>query len=377
MKKLTTILMIMILPLLLFAEGEPVTIQGIVKDKVTREGVPFAHVFVDDQVTISNINGEFSLEISYENDLEVILQVSYLGYEPLKQAVTDFDRYLELFIEVSVTALDEVVVRSGPTIMDRVFRNMHLNYIMEPLHMETYYLESLRDTLGFRYVTEGILDVYTPSNVDKFGNPWAHLLRSRKRVYKPVKVDNLLAGNASDMAHHSIWRFDSFLHKRNRDKYEFYYDGTTTMGQHSVLVVEFEPKSRKGNTTGRLYIDDITYAILKMEYHPNTTKSEFWDYVYWTEEFELIDGSFELVNVSYEGLAEKGEEKYEAVLVINSTKVSYQVPDDQILLGTDMTIFEAADETPSVESFWKGYNSLKLNQRVEVQLMSDKYGFEY
>lgn len=375
--RLTTILIIMGFSLDLFATEEPAVIKGIIKDKETKQSIPFAHVIVADRVTISNINGEFSLQIENTSKKSLVLEVSYLGYETITMPVGGFDQYFEIFIQPSLTELEEIVVTSGPKIMERVFNNFHLNYIMEPLHMETYYLESLRDTMGYNYVTEGILDVYTPSNVDRYGLPWAHLQRSRKRIYKSIEVNDYLAGNASDMAHHSIWRFDSFLHTKNRNKYEYYYDGTDKIGAHSVLIVEFEPKNKKGNTTGKLYIDDITFAILKMEYHPNTTKSEFWDYVYWTEEFELINGSFELVNVSYEGHTEEREQKYEAVLVINNSSIKYDIPEDQILLGTDKTLFEAADDSKSAESFWQGFNSIKLNDRVEVQLMSDKYAFEY
>ena len=376
--RLTTLLILMGFSFLtVVASEEPIVIKGIIKDNETKESIPFAHVIVGNQVTISNINGEFSLAIEYQADQEVTLEVSYLGYEAYDQSISDFNQYHEIFIIPSLTELEEIVVTSGPQIMKRVFNNLHLNYMMEPLHLETYYLESLRDSIGFQYVTEGIIDVYTPSNVDRYGIPWAHLRQSRKRVYKPVESNNFLAGNASDMAHHSIWRFDSFLHERHRNRYEYYYDGTGRIGEHDVLIIEFEPKTKKGNTSGKLYIDDITYAILKMEYHPNTTKSEFWDYVYWTEEFELINGSFELVNVEYEGHAEKGQQKYEAVLVINDSRVNYEIPEDKILIGSDKTLFEVADDTKSAESFWQGYYSIKFNDRVEVQIMSDRYGFEY
>ena len=375
--RLTTLIVIMGFSCILFAKEEPIVIKGIIKDKETKQSIPFAHVILSDQVTISNINGEFAIQLETTSKKELNLEVSYLGYESISMPVGAFDQYFEIFIQSSLTELEEIVVTSGPKIMERVFNNFHLNYVMEPLHLETYYLESLRDTLGYNYVTEGILDVYTPSNVDRYGIPWAHLQRSRKRTYTPVEVNDYLAGNASDMAHHSIWRFDSFLHERNRDKYEYYYDGTSKIGAHEVLMVEFDPKNKKGNTTGKFYIDNITFAILKMVYHPNTTKSDFWDYVYWSEEFELINGSFELVKVSYEGHALERERKYEAVLVINNSSVNYDFPEDQLLLGSDKTLFEVADDTKSAESFWQGFNSIRLNDRVADQLTSDNYAFGY
>ena len=94
--------------------------------------------------------------------------------------------------------------------MERAFNNFHLNYIMEPLHLLSYYQETLRDSIEYYYQAEGIVDIYTPSNLDKHGTPLVHAKRSRKKVYKPISEEFRLAGNAGDMAHSSIWRHDSF-----------------------------------------------------------------------------------------------------------------------------------------------------------------------
>ena len=373
MKNLTTILLLVGFSFFAFANDEPVVIKGIIKDKETKEFIPFAHVIVGNQVTISNINGEFAIPIEPSGE-KIELKVSYLGYETYTKEIKDYYIYHEIFLSPSTTILDDVTVLSGPGIMNMVFNNFHLNYIMEPLHMEGYYREALTDTSGYCYVTEGIMDIYTPSNVDKYGIPWVHPQRSRKKIYKPVPEEDFLAGNASDMAHYSIWRFDSFLHEKHRDNYEFFYDGTTNIGIHNVFMVDFEPKNRRGNTRGRLYIDNITYAIMKIVYSPNTEKSKFWDRTSWTEEYELIDGSFQLVSASYEGLAQNGTKHYDAVLVVNDCEVKYDLPRVK-LIGNDVAFFDEADNnTPSV-TFWQGFNAIKLNDRVATQIKSQDYGF--
>lgn len=375
MKYLTTILYFVGFSYFLFAFEEPIQLKGTIKDADTNEPIPFAHIIVENQVTISNLNGEFSISLEKAGEKPLTLEISYLGYHDHTQIIQNFDQYLEVRISAKTTALEEVTVKSGPLIMDRVFNNFHLNYHMEPLYMEGYYLESLRDSLGYHYFTEGIMDIYTPSNVNRYDVPWVFTKRSRKRVFKPTPESYVLAGNASDMAHFSIWRRDSFLGKRNRDNYEYFYDGTTKMGEHSAIIVEFEPKNKRGNATGRLYIDDITYAILKMEYHPNTLKSEFWDYAYWTEEYELIDGRFELVNVLYEGLADEKNKHYKAVLVVNDTRVEYSIPEGQVLLNSDDTFYETASNSDLSGEFWEGFHRIKLNDRVFYQIKSDNYGF--
>ena len=148
------------------------------------------------------------------------------------------------------------------------------------------------------------------------------------------------------------------MSEKNRRHYEYFYDGTTEIENHEAFIIEFEPKNKKGNTSGKLYIDNITYSILKMEYQPNTKKSDFWDKVAWTEEYELIEGSFQLVNVTFEGSAENGAKNYSAILIINDTSVNYDVPSDKRLMNVYDTFIEHVDYGDPSATFWEGYHAI-------------------
>ncbi len=356
------------------SQYEPVFINGIIKDRQTKELIPFAHVILGKKVTITNINGEFSIPIENPTE-ELELTISYLGFETYTEKIGNYQKYYEIYITPSTTQLEDVTVRSGPQIMQRAFNNLHLNYIMEPQEMEGYYKETMKDSVDFCYVTEGIMEIYTPSNLDKYNTPIVLPKRSRKKIYQQVNEEDFLSGNASDMAHSSIWRRNSFLHKKNRQNYEYYYDGVKDIGNHTILMVDFEPKNKKGNTTGRLYIDDITYAILKIEYAPNTNKSDFWDEVTWTEEYELIKGSFQLVSVLYEGIADRGVKNYSAVLVVNDASVNYDIPLGEELIGIDDSFVDKANYNNTQVAFWDGYFGIKLNDRVASQIGNENHDY--
>lgn len=354
--------------------NDPIIIKGIVKDKQTDEFIPFAHVVIGSTVSITNINGEFAIPIEDIPDEPLELSISYIGYQTFSKVIGNYDEYQVLYIEPSLTKLEEVTVRTGPAIMGKVFNNFHLNYIMEPQHMVGYYNESMSDSLNKYYQGEGILDIYTPSNVNPFGSPVVIPQRARKKVYRPFPTENILAGNASDMAHSSIWRSDSFLNTKQRANYYYYYDGEEKMGAHSVLLVDFEPKNKKGDTSGTLFIDDITYAILKIEYTPIIKRSKFWNHVDWTEEYELIDGAFKLVSVIFSGKAQDNTLLYKAALVIDKAAIVYEAPWSENLMGIHDSFLDGIVDEDD-ESFWSGYHSVKSNERIAELISHQKNNY--
>ncbi len=347
----------------MYANG-PLNLKGIVKDKESDEPIPFAHVVVGDIINISNIEGEFVIASSDFTETTPQLKVSYMGYQNYSVTIEDLDGYHTVYLEPSVTHLEEVTVMTGPFIMEKVFDRFHINYEMGRQHMVGYYQESMTDWEKTYYVAEGIMDIYTPSNMDKLDHPLVRPLRTRKRVFSDVDVINeVLGGNASDMAQSSIWREESFLSLKNRKNYDFFYAGATTMGNHEVLIVDFEPKNNKGNTKGKLYVEEESLAILKIEYHPIIRDFSFWESVSWTEEYEQRNGLFHLMSVSFSGTSTNNEFNYKALLVINESTPISDLPEDVYLLSVDDFFFEEAQDDFS-DSFWAGFNFIKLDTKV-------------
>ncbi len=347
------------------------TVKGIIKDQETNEAIPFAHVLVGDVINVSNIDGEFIISLTKIDEADAKLKVSYMGYENYSAPLSDLEPYHTVFLKPSVTQLGDVEVFSGPNLMQEVFERFHVNYEMERQHMIGYYQESMSDWEKTYYVAEGIMDIYTPSNLDKFSYPLVKPLRTRKKVFENIAaIDQVLGGNASDMAHSSIWRKRSFLSEKNRKNYEYFYAGATSIGDRDVLIVEFEPNNNKGNTTGKLYIDEETYALLKIKYDPIINDFALWESVSWTEEYEQQDGVFKLVSVLFEGTSTNHKYDYHALLVINEAKVIEELPSDASMMNVLDSFFEMAQEDFS-DSFWTGFNFMKLDNQVARLFDSD------
>ncbi|MEP0987537.1 carboxypeptidase-like regulatory domain-containing protein [Ekhidna sp.] len=353
------------------SKDAPFTIKGIVKDKQTGQTIPFAHILVGEIINVTNIDGEFIVSSADFDKEGVKLKVSYMGYETYSTPLSNLDNYHTVFLEPSVTQLEDVEVLFGPSIMDAVFERFHLNYEMERQHMVGYYQESMSDWEKTYYVAEGIMDIYAPSNLDKNAYPLVNPLRTRKKVFEKIDaIDEVLGGNASDMAQSSIWRDQSFLSPKNRKNYEYFYAGATSIGGHDVLIVDFEPSNKKGNTKGKLYIDEESYALLKIQYDPIIDDFSFWESVTWTEEYEQQDGIFKLVSVLFKGTSTNHQYDYHALLVINESKVIDELPTDIAMMDAYDSFFEMAQED-FTDSFWTGFNFMKLDNNVARLLNAD------
>ncbi|NQZ76238.1 MAG: hypothetical protein HRT61_09020, partial [Ekhidna sp.] len=206
------------------------------------------------------------------------------------------------------------------------------------------------------------------SNIDKYSTPLVKPLRTRKKVFQnSLESEDILGGNASDMAQSSIWRSGSFLDQKNRKNYDYFYTGTTNMGSYEVLIVEFEPKNTKGNTTGKIYIEQESLAIIQIEYQPIIERYSFWESVSWKEEYDQKDGVFQLVGVTFNGNSLSKNYNYEAILVINESKVISEVPDMELAMNIDDSFFENAEDDFS-DSFWTGFNFVKLDSKIYEKL---------
>lgn len=343
------------------AWSEPNSIKGVVRDSESNVPIPFAHVVIGQVISLTNIDGEFVID-PHESAKNSLLQVSVMGYELSATKIEDPAKFLTIHLKFSTVHLDEVTIVSGNVLMNNVFNRFHLNYEMSQKHMLGYYKEDLLDLDSMYYLAEGIVDIYVPPNVE-FAHALVNPIKTRKKIFRELEDDHVyLKGNASDMAQSSIWRKGSFLSPKNRKDYEFIYAGTNNIGDRDVLIVEFQPKNSKGDTEGKIYIDEKTLAVIKLEYHPQLKSNSFWKEVSWIEEYYEKDGLFELFRVSYKGswVEFDTDYTYNALLVVNESRVTNDLPEDTFLLNEHDSFFHEAEEDFS-DSFWDGYNYMKLD----------------
>lgn len=258
---------------------------------------------------------------------------------------------------------DEKVVR-GSEIMSEVFHRFHINYEMSRTHKIGYYQEAMEDAEGVHYLAESIVDIYVPHNLSSADHASIKPIKARKKVFEEVGSEDLLFGNASDMARCSIWRPNSFLSEKNRDNYTFIYEKDSLFNWMQVEVISFQPANSKGEAYGKMLIDKKSYAILHIDYTPETTNNKLWSEVKWTEEFYFVEGKYELSKVKFEGLCSKNTYAYSATLIMQHLKVLSAIPEEDSFLDKDVSLFEHAVEDFN-DNFWDNYEDLRHDVESE------------
>lgn len=259
---------------------------------------------------------------------------------------------------------DDDKVIKGTEIMTEVFHRFHINYEMSRTHKLGYYQEAMEDAKGVHYLAESIVDIFVPHNLSQAEHASIKPLRARKKTFEEIDAENLLFGNASDMARCSIWRPNSFLNEKNRDNYTFVYEKDSLFHRHQVEVIGFKPANSKGIVHGTILVDKESYAILHIDYTPDASGSKLWSKVKWTEEFYFVEGKYELSKVKFEGLCSKNTYEYSATLIMQHLKVLSQIPDDYVFLDKDISLFDHASEDFN-DSFWNGYQDLRNDVESE------------
>lgn len=118
-------LSLLLLTGLMASHAKAQTIRGVISDAESGEPLPSATVLLEGSLrgTISNLEGEFSIEITPEN-LPAALLIRYIGYESKRLEIETVPRNpVNVLLNRSVTMMEDIVVTDedpGISIMERV-----------------------------------------------------------------------------------------------------------------------------------------------------------------------------------------------------------------------------------------------------------------
>ncbi|TDQ08600.1 TonB-dependent receptor [Pedobacter metabolipauper] len=98
-----------------FAQGQSVTISGIIKDKATKEPMPGVGVTIKGRTTATSTNsaGRFSLSTTEKAPFTIV--ITYVGYTTVEKEITGSTSSLDLEIEAGVTLGQDVVISASRT----------------------------------------------------------------------------------------------------------------------------------------------------------------------------------------------------------------------------------------------------------------------
>ncbi len=348
------------------ATAQNIYLEGTVFDKETNVPINLAHVRVGDVVTYTNKRGQFIIRLPETGSK--LLEIFHMGYDIHFASIQTEKTYFIPLQPVQPTHSTEGL--TGEEIMSQVFNKFHLNYEIHDQFMLSYYREVLeKDNEEIQYIAEGILELMLSSNVEESPS----LVRPVKTRVKTINIIehegvDIKSGHATEMVESSIWHERSFLREKNRWNYEYTLVGTEVHRNENIYIIDFFPKNKKGYLAGRLYVDDFTHAIIRLEY-TIFDNLEF-DTEVWIEEFQHHDLIYYLLRASFEGVWQEDGAKYTFRSLVINTEV---IPDydntdlEGFRYGNDFT-FPITSHGEFNEEFWGNHNYIKLTDSEIAQL---------
>ena len=140
-----------------------ILIEGTVKDKETKEGVPFAHIYVEgtSTVAVSDIDGVFVISVP-QAEVEKKFVISSIGYSNFEETPAEIQarQIKEFLLESAAFDLEIAVVRSPEKILRDAMSKIEENYWMEPFMVEGFYRKGALENNKFAYLTEAIIQYH-------------------------------------------------------------------------------------------------------------------------------------------------------------------------------------------------------------------------
>ena len=150
-----------------------ILIEGHIKDKETKEGVSFAHIYIEGTTTVavSDIDGVFVITVPPE-EAEMKLVISSVGYNNFEQTPTEIqaNQTKEFLLESANVELGLIVVRAPEQIIKDAMSKIDENYWTEPFMVEGFYRKGALENDKFTYLTEACLLYTSPSPRDQRGS---------------------------------------------------------------------------------------------------------------------------------------------------------------------------------------------------------------
>ncbi|PZF71348.1 DUF5686 and carboxypeptidase-like regulatory domain-containing protein [Taibaiella soli] len=263
--------------------------KGVVNDANTHQPLPFAtvHILHSAQGQITDLNGSFKLIVP-EN--EQILEVSYLGYEPLKYEIKRGDSFLRIELKPATGTLKEVVIkppydkikrilnlaianrdRHNPDKYDayqcRIYYKMTADLILPdsiPAAQKTKSYQDTKDVMDDMHLL--MTETYSIRSWKKPAQLQEDIIGSRlsgfkKNYFTNIITDVLPFHAANDYLQLNGKDYHNPVSKGYASRYEFNLDNEILSGTDTIWQFSFHPKKGVEELEGQVYISSDEYAI--------------------------------------------------------------------------------------------------------------------
>lgn len=260
------------------SDTEMVTIQGVIRDKESRQVIYNANIAVvgSNIGTVSNADGVFVLKVP-KGELADGLLVSHVGYLNSRitmESITQQEEQLKIWLRPSTEWLYEVNVYGGDPrdLVKQAIEKIEANYADRDNMYRAFYRETVQKGRRYIGVAEAVMDVYkTEYRFRDIFRDRSQLLRGRRLVSQRAKDTlsvKLAGGPVTPVYLDVVKNADELLSINQLDNYLFLMDKPTSLDNRMQYVVAFYPQKSLNYALyiGKLYIDQATLSFTRVEF---------------------------------------------------------------------------------------------------------------
>lgn len=260
------------------SDTEIVTIQGVIRDKESRQVIYNANIAVvgSNIGTVSNADGVFVLKVP-KGELDDGLLVSHVGYLNSRitmESITQQEEQLKIWLRPSTEWLYEVNVYGGDPrdLVKQAIEKIEANYADRDNMYRAFYRETVQKGRRYIGVAEAVMDVYkTEYRFRDIFRDRSQLLRGRRLVSQRAKDTlsvKLAGGPVTPVYLDVVKNADELLSINQLDNYLFLMDKPTSLDNRMQYVVAFYPQKSLNYALyiGKLYIDQSTLSFTRVEF---------------------------------------------------------------------------------------------------------------
>ncbi|MBW8685985.1 carboxypeptidase-like regulatory domain-containing protein [Chitinophaga rhizophila] len=273
-----------------FCQDPFIVFSGTITDATSHRPIPAANIQLKNghSGTMTNTLGNFTFKIPTHLVADSIL-ISCIGYRTVVRSFSGNSEFVNIGLEPAIIALPEVAVYipDGLDIIRKAVALIPQNYDTTDTRMTAFYRENIHfnhDTLNYN---ESVLDIFKTFRRDKTYRDQVRILKGRRRPSPPNNdpqfynwIGNILNTAYSSLSEDIIKYHDvknSLLRPQNYRYYQYSLLETITEGGRKLLVIQVLPRGnhRKAILQGRIYIDEATYAIVRLDMETSSRGNEY------------------------------------------------------------------------------------------------------
>lgn len=290
---LSSIFILLFFNSLLFSQPAKTILKGRVIDQEKNEGIAFVSIGIEGTSTgaASNPEGYFELQIPEEHKTKSLF-FSAIGYKNISFAIPDLLQSQNISIALIPQSYDieTVDVAAESKVLQRIlrtaFERIPQNYVSVPVNLKLFY-DRKKSINELRYTEKSIVDLYDKNGY--YQPSWADAFKSRS--YQIIESQTSVSSNSFREATNDIDELleldlvrlsNTIMNPNLFSGFDLRMEAKTRFEGDSVWIISYVAKkldlAHTGSFyptsfTGKIYISQSNYAVLRSEIHLSNAKA--------------------------------------------------------------------------------------------------------